>query len=241
MRELGVLVPTQRPANAARLWQAMQATCTAQTTLILGVDEDDPALGQYPPGPGYLVRGGTHFVTAWCNELAAQAAPEHAFIGTLGDDNVPLTRGWDSQVIAALREQPFAFANDEYPHRAPGVLSCHIFMRSEVRSALGYFGPPEIGHLYVDVAWMAWGIGCGYRYLHDVRIPHLHWSAGAAPHDGTYARSAARQAQDLAAWHAYSRREGPGGLNGDITALGGTPFTRDSLARFSQALGIPEA
>lgn len=239
IRDLGVLVPSRgRPGNITRLWDAMKGTCGASTSLLVGLDADDPARDAYPAGPGYVIQDGLRYVTAWVNSLALMTLGTYRYIGHFGDDNVPETPGWDVRVIKALENQPFTFANDQYP-RAPGSLSCHIFMRSGVVRALGYFGPPEISHMYVDVAWMAWCLACGHEYLDDVMIPHRHYTLGAA-HDETYARSYARTAADLAAWHAYSRREGPGGLNGDIGKLGGAPFTAEQLAVFNRDLNIPE-
>jgi len=244
MRDLGMLVPSRgRPQNIARLWDAMKGTCAASTSLLVGLDADDPQRDAYPPGPGYVVQDGLRYVTAWVNHLALMTLGSYRFAGHFGDDNVPETPGWDERICQALGRQPFAFANDRYP-RAPGSLSCHIFMRADVVRTLGYFGPPEISHMYVDVAWMAWCLACGHEYLDDVMIPHHHYTLGAA-HDDTYARSYARTAADLSAWHAYSRRgleDGePGGLNGDIAKLGGEPFTPERLARFNADLNIPEA
>lgn len=241
LRDLGLLVPSRsRPLNITRLWQSMQETCTpGRTALLVGLDADDSQREVYPAGPGYVISDGLRYVTAWVNYLALLTYGQFRYIGHVGDDNTCTTPGWDTAVCGALERQWFAFCNDEYPTRRPGSLSCHIFMRAEVVKTLGYMGPPEISHMYVDVAWMAWCIGCGYEYLHDVRLPHRHYTLGA-PHDETYARSFARTGADLAAWHAYSRREGPGGLNDDIAKLGGTEFTRDTLARFNAMLNIPE-
>lgn len=239
VRDLGLLVPSRsRPLNIARLWESMQATCTARTTLLVGLDADDPQSEVYPAGPGYVIQDGLRYVTAWFNHLALMTYDQFTAIGTVGDDNTCETKGWDTAVLRALERQPFAFCNDEYP-RAPGSLSCHIFMRAGVVKTLGYAGPPEISHMYVDVAWMAWCLACGHEYLHDVRLPHRHYTLGAG-HDETYARSYARTAADLDAWHNYSRREGDGGLNADIGKLGGVPFTPDALALFNRNLNIPE-
>lgn len=239
MARLGMLIPTRRPRNAARLWQTMQDTCTPGTTALLyGVDADDPALGEYPAGPGYVIQDGLRYVTAWVNHLALATLGEFEAVGHVGDDNTCDTPGWDTAILDSLQETPFAFANDLYP-REPGSLCCHIFMRADVVRTLGYFGPPEISHMYVDVAWMAWGRACGITYRHDILLPHHHYTLGST-HDETYARSYARTAADLAAWHAYSRREGPGGLNDDIGKLGGAQFTGAGLAAFNQGLNIPE-
>jgi hypothetical protein len=238
MPTLGLLVPSRsRPQNIARLWERMQATCTGATTLLVGLDADDPDLAGYPGGPGYMVQDGLRYVTAWVNFMALATIGQFDFIGTIGDDNTPETRGWDSRVTDALTRQPFAFANDQYP-REPGSLSCHIFMRAEVVKTLGYAGPPEIRHMFVDVAWMAWCRACGHEYLGDVLIPHRHYTLGA-PLDETYARSTALVGSDWENWHAYSRRQGDGGLNADVEKLGGTPYTPESLREFNRNLFIP--
>jgi hypothetical protein len=238
-RDLGLLVPSlRRPGNIARLWKSMQETCTADTTLLVGLDDDDATIEGYPPGPGYVVSGGLRYVTAWVNHLAVSTLGQFAALGHVGDDNTCDTPGWDAEILKALGKTPFAFANDLYP-RAPGSLCCHVFMRSDVVRTLGYFGPPEIAHMYVDVAWMAWGLACGITYLHDVLLPHHHYTIGAA-NDATYAASAALMPPDLANWHRYARREGPGGLNDDIAKLGGEPYTPESLAAFNRDLNVPE-
>lgn len=236
---LGLLVPSRsRPGNAGRLWESMRRTCTASTTLLIGLDADDPRRDDYPAGPGYVIQDGLRYVTAWVNHLALMTYGDFDAVGHVGDDNTCSTDGWDTAILKALERQPFAFANDLYP-REPGSLSCHIFMRSGVVRTLGYMGPPEISHMYVDVAWMAWCIACGHEFLSDVLLPHHHYTLGA-PSDETYARSNARTRSDLAAWHAYSRRQGPGGLNDDIAKLGGEPFTPERLAQFDRDLNIPE-
>lgn len=240
MDDIGLFVPSRgRPQNMARLWESMRRTCTARTVLLAGLDADDPQLADYPSGPGYVVQDGLRYVTAWVNHLALMTLGGFSAVGTVGDDNTCSSDGWDTAVLRALERQPFAFANDLYPTREPGSLSCHIFMRTDVVETLGYMGPPEISHMYVDVAWYAWCTACGHEFLRDVLIPHHHYTLGAA-HDETYARSFARTGTDLAAWHAYSRRAGAGGLNSDIAKLGGTAFMPRELAEFNRKLNIPD-
>lgn len=242
MKNMLMVIPSRgRPGNVTRLAEAMAHTCAELTDLVVGLDEDDTTRAQYPDpfdtNVSYVIRPGLHKVTAWCNELAVLFADEYTFIGHFGDDNVPETPGWDTEIMEALEKTPFAFANDQYPGREPGTLCCHVFMRSEVVKKLGYFGPPSIAHMYVDVAWMAWGQACGITYLHDVLIPHLHYTTGRSALDDTYQNSYAGTGADLAAWHSYSRN---GGLNTDIEKLGGTPYTPQSLAAFNRGLFIPE-
>lgn len=238
MKDLLLAVPSRgRPGNIARLRDAMAETCQGDTTLIVGLDTDDPARDSYPKDVGRVIHPDLHKVTAWVNELTVPRAGAYRYLGHVGDDNLPQTPGWDTQLMAALEETPFAFGNDQYPTREPGTLCCHVFMRSEVVKTLGYFGPPSIAHMYVDVAWYAWGTACGITYLHDVLIPHLHYTSGRAAHDQTYAVSFAGTSADLDAWHGYSRS---GGLNADIGKLGGEPFTPRALAEFNRQLNIPD-
>jgi len=215
VNDLLVIVPSRgRPGNVARLADAMEKTCWGDTTLLVGLDDDDPELAMYPSGVLYELRTGLHQVVAWVNELAVPRTSEYRFIGTIGDDNVPRTSGWDVTMMNALEKNPFAFGNDLYPFRPPGALCCHVFCRSEVIAALGYFGPPALRHAYVDDVWMAWGLACGITFREDVIIEHLHYTNGAA-HDDTYARSQALMGADQAAYVEYCRD----GLAADIAKI----------------------
>jgi hypothetical protein len=180
VKDLLLVVPSRgRPQNIARLLEAMDETCRGDTTLVLGLDDDDPELPAYGEllkargvlGKDTEIRGGLHQVVAWVNQLAVPRAPEYRFTGHIGDDNVPRTAGWDTAIMEALGETPFAFGNDLYP-REPGTLCCHVFMRSEVIAKLGYFAPRSIRHMYcvapdtpvltADLRWVPAGkIGAG--------------------------------------------------------------------------------
>lgn len=246
MRDLLLVVPSRgRPQNISRLIDQMITTCRGDTTLLVGTDADDPTWPGYlqamdrPSSPVELLSE-THEnlrqVVAWINKLAVPRTSEYRFIGHIGDDNVPETDGWDVAMMAELESKPFAFGNDLYP-RAPGSLSCHVFTRSDVIRRLGYFGPPEIRHMYVDVAWMAWGTRCGIAYRHDVLIPHKHFTTGA-PMDESYALSQACIPPDLDRWHEYCTS---GRLNRDIQLIDpqAAPFTGPELAQFNRDLNIP--
>jgi hypothetical protein len=220
-RDLLIVVPSRgRPENIARLWAAMQKTCRANTHMIVGLDKDDPALNAYLArwphgGYGLDIQEGLHQVGAWLNELAVRRVngPGYCAVGHFGDDNLPLTEGWDVEVLRALETHPFAFANDLYP-REPGSLPCHIFMRSYVIGALGYMAPPGYRHM-VDLAWLEWGRACGIAYLDDVTIEHLHWSVGKAPMDETYTQVNGC----LVADNDYHRQYCADGLQQDIRKI----------------------
>lgn len=241
MRDLLVIVPSRgRPGSIRRLQDAMDATCRGDTTLLIGLDEDDPDLPRYlarQDHPRTLVKvlPGLRFVVAWLNALAVPRVGEYRCIGTLGDDNVPQTDGWDTAIMEALERTPLAFGNDQ-DDRPAGSLCEHVFMRGEVIAALGYMGPPSIRHMYVDPAWMAWGTACGITYLHEVNLEHRHYTVGKAPEDDSYRASTALIPSDLVAYNDYCYN---GALNADIRRLGGQEFTAASIREFNARLNIP--
>jgi hypothetical protein len=236
MRDLLLVVPSrQRPHNIARLLDCMDRTCRADTALVVGVDDDDPALGDYRGLGAELVvlSGFQGQLVRWLNRLSARAG--FRAVGHIGDDNTLDTVGWDARVMESLERNLFCFGNDLDPGRPQGSLSIHIFMQSRVVRTLGYMGPPEIQHMYVDPVWFAWGTATSIEFLRDVEIPHHHYSLGRSPVDESYGRSTGLIPRDCAAYNRYCDER----LNDDIAKLGGTPFTEEGLAEFNRRLNIP--
>lgn len=219
----------------------MDQTCRGHTLLVVGVDDDDPALDDY------LAIGGCRIVTQhglrgrlvdWLNVLSAEYAQSYRYLGHIGDDNIPSTDGWDVRVVESLAAQGdigFCFGDDLDPGRTKGSLTIHIFMTSEVVRRLGYMGPPSIAHMYVDVCWQAWGTATSLEYLPDVILEHRHYSLGKAKIDESYAASTALIPADCGRYHDYCRDT----LNDDIRKLGGRPYTPEALADFNRMLNIP--
>lgn len=238
MTDLVVVTPSRgRPQNVARLVEAMGKTRRAATQLVIGLDSDDPTILDYPSGPRYLIQDGMQrHVVQWINYLA-MAAQGASAIGHFGDDCLPLTDGWDVAVLEALEKTPFAFGNDLSIERPPGSLCTHLFMRGETHRQLGYFGPPSIQHMWVDLAWMCWGEIAGMTYLHDVIIEHLHFLEGKAGYDMSYQLSRKLVDRDLAALWAYVRDD----LNADIQKLkpGAPPVTGANFLRSTVDRGAP--
>lgn len=228
MKDLLVVLPSRgRPHNLERLYAAMADTCEGDTTLLVGLDADDQTRKDYPgepsPGPAregdvvqvqypnsqpvlqYEIRENMRsMVTGWINMLAVPRTGEYRYIGHFGDDCVPRTQGWDVQIMKALEDAPMAFGDDmEYGQRPRGSLCTHVFMRSQVIEKLGYFGPPSIKHMYVDLAWMTWGHVIGITYLPGVQIEHMHFLEGKAPFDESYQRSRQGIQEGYAALQRY--------------------------------------
>lgn len=243
VRDLAVLVPSRaRPANVIRLIESFRATCRGDTQLVIGLDADDDTIdvewSERFPDIEFVVEEGLRYVVAWINQLAVPRADQYRFIGTIGDDNVPRTVGWDVRVAESLANHHFCFGDDLYPGRATGTLCCHVFMRSEVIRALGYMGPPSIQHMYVDPVWMAWGQATSIEFLPDVVLEHMHFSALKSPSDPTYMASDALVPSDCAAYNAYCNDAN--GLRADIDRIKGAPRTPEEIAAFNFDLNIPE-
>lgn len=245
MSDLALLVPSRgRPHNIARLIGAMDATCRGDTTLVVGVDDDDPALDDYL---GFnacemVVKSGLwRQLVQWLNVLAVPRVEGYRFIGHIGDDNVPRTVGWDVRIMESLERQGdigFAYGDDLDPGRPAGSLSLTAFMTSEVIRRLGYMGPPRIQHMYVDPVWFAWGRATSIEFLPDVVLEHMHYSiSGKAPMDESYQHSTGLIPSDCTNYNDYC--EDPDGMNSDIRKLGGIPFTAESMAEFNRSLNIP--
>jgi len=221
---LAVLVPSRgRPQNIERLIEAFDRTASI-AHLMIGLDADDPELERYRQLPNrawihWHVAENTRGVVAWINLLADLYTPLYEYVGTIGDDNVPRTRLWDERVIESLARQGtgFCFADDGYELRPKGTLCTHVFLTADIIRALGYFGPPQLRHLYVDPVWMEWGQRTSIEFLGDVLIEHLHHSNGKAPLDDTYRSADANYRGDHDAFHEYYQN----GLMADVQKIHG--------------------
>lgn len=231
MPDLVVIVPSRgRPQAAADLARRCAATCTADTVLLVVVDADDPDL------PSYQAPAGTQVFFAWApaasghvgaiNFGAARALEEFQpfAVAKLDDDHRPRTKGWDTKLLAALHElgTGIAYGNDLLQgQRLPTAPA----MTADIVQALGYMGPPELGHLYVDDFWRDLGVEAGcLRYLPGVVIEHLHPLAGKAAVDEGYLRAndPAQFRRDGVAYETYKA----GRFAGDVAkvkALGSIP------------------
>jgi hypothetical protein len=74
---------------------------------------------------------------------------------------------------------------------APGSLTIHAFMRSEVIKRLGYMGPPShSGTCTSTRSGIAWGQATAIEFLPDVILEHMHYTIGGkAPLDESYQAS----------------------------------------------------
>jgi hypothetical protein len=185
MPDLVVIVPSRgRPEAVAELAHECWHTTTAETTLLVVVDEDDPTLPQYrdliPPDVPYVCGPPSAGHVAAINYGAARAIADfHPFaLGKFDDDHRPRTPGWDARYIEALNQlgTGIAYGNDLFQGRK---LPTAPAMTADIVKTLGFMGPPDLRHLFIDDFWRDLGEAAGcLRYLPNVVVEHMHPMAG---------------------------------------------------------------
>jgi len=199
-------VPSRgRPANVARLIEACEKTCRADTRLVFGFDQDDPEL---PANSMAAATGSVAWsimprmgLARWTNYLSA-LHEDARWQASIGDDMVPLTDGWDERLCEAAGPAGMAYPDDR---RRADIPEAVVISTSLVR-ALGWFCEPTLHHWYIDSVWADLGRAAGcLRFLPDVVVEHRHPNvpgSGARP-DATYSEAAAGFAADLAAYQKW--------------------------------------
>jgi hypothetical protein len=213
MRDLLIITPTRgRPDSARRLIDAVAATRTADTCLALAMDDDDRSYDDpyWESLPDWVdvIRGPRQGCPAWTNQVADMYQGGFRALASLGDDHVPETLGWDTILLGtidAMGGTGLAFGDDCLQHE---LLATAPVISADIVQALGWFMLPGIKHVYADNIWMeiAQGAGC-LRYVPDVVIRHLHWSAGTAPMDQLYAERGHLWAGDEQTWRNWQAED----------------------------------
>lgn len=213
--DLLMIVPSRgRPRNIAALCDAWDATSTGSARLLVAVDDDDPALGQYEQvcaGRGVDLTVGPRLrMVATLNKVALEHAPKHFAVGFMGDDHRPRTTGWDAHYLAALRTlgTGYVYGNDLL---AGETLPTQWAQTSDTVQALGAMIPAPVRHLWADN--QIWDLGHAIdriTYLPDVIVEHMHPLAGKAADDAGYREVNADTAFEAdrlvyAAWYENQR------------------------------------
>jgi hypothetical protein len=208
--ELLMVVPSRnRPHNAEAFWKSWQDTATTAADVCFAVDDDDPQLDAYHavcgrmPG-ARLVIGPRLRMVGTLNAVAVANADGYRYLGFLGDDHRPRTTGWDQRFCEVLSTGTgIVYGNDLLQREK---MPTAVAMTSDIVTTLGYFAPPTMVHLCVDLVWLELGKAIDrITYLPDVIIEHVHPALGKAPMDAGYedANSHERMSADSAAYFAY--------------------------------------
>jgi hypothetical protein len=180
-----VIVPSRgRPENIDRLNKAWADTGAISTQLLIGLDDDDPTIGQYH---GWCEIGPRERMAGTLNRLAVKYAPQYDYLAFLGDDHVVRTPDWDRTITTELDTlgTGIVYGNDLLQGE---TLPTAVFMTSDIVRALGWMALPGARHLFLDSAWLALGRALdAITYLPDVVIEHMHPLVGKADSDDGYA------------------------------------------------------
>lgn len=228
MADLVVIVPTRgRPAQLARLVDAVAGTTTGRADVLALVDDDDPTRGaylEYGARRGVQVMVGRRQGLVGSTNLGARLALEGdeppTYLASLGDDHLPRTLDWDVRLIKAIRglDGPgWAYGNDLLQgERLPTAWVAH----ADTVRTLGWMMLPTLQHMYPDNVVADLGRATGrLAYVGGVIIEHMHPSAGKAQVDESYAQSnrAEQYIRDQRAYDAWRDI----GMDRDVAAVAG--------------------
>jgi hypothetical protein len=226
--DLLVIIPTRgRPDSIPSIIQAWKDT-EATADLLFAVDDDDPELPGYQAHEATLMAGLPGFVVEFhygprlrlngtLNAVAVKKAPRYRYLAFLGDDHRPRTAGFDERFRICLSGGPgVVYGNDLLMGEQ---MPTAVAMTSDIVRTLGYFSPPALVHLCLDLCWLEWGRGMGrITYLDDVVIEHMHPAAQKADLDPGYieCNSPEQVSADATAYYDYRDN---GGLEADLVKL----------------------
>lgn len=216
MSLLVAIASRERPDRLRKTLTEGLRLSTAGTDFAVGVDSDDPCL----PGYEQLVReldAGTRVrwidrprdtLTGWTNKLV-KLYPGYTAYGSMGDDHVPATEGWDQGLLAAidaLGGTGIAYPNDAVQRQN---LATAVVVSARIVEALGWLCCPVMAHYWVDNVWMELGRGADcLAYREDIIVRHEHYTAGGSVQDRTYSAAlAAHWESDAAAWQEWCAQQ----------------------------------
>lgn len=211
-RDLLYIVPSRgRPANIERLRDAFDLV--HQADLLVAIDIDDPALDDYVAiadrRGGRWDVGERRRLVGTLNHIAASDATEnYRYVGFMGDDHLPRTPDWDTELVHTLDRLGaggIAYGNDLI--QGPNLPTA-VALDRRIITTLGYMAPPVLTHMFADNWWRDLGTALGtLAYLPHVVIEHLHPIAQRAEWDNGYTEVNAPAVMDAdhaayQRWHA---------------------------------------
>lgn len=215
MIDIIVDVPSRgRPHNIVRLINEWEKTTSHKSLLHVIVDADDPTLEDYLaiPAPEFMqltVQSENRGLNAVSNAAAVEDAKNCWIVGNMGDDHLPRTKDWDLRIIEALWGQSGVAYGDDLLQGEN--LPTAAFLTADLVRLLGFYAPPTLTHLMIDVFWLHLGRATFLVYLPDVIIEHMHPANGKGEFDDGYAEwnSPLMVQRDGAAWIDYLDRDWP--------------------------------
>lgn len=198
MTDLAVIVPTRsRPNNIDPIIKAWWETgAFGAADLWFVVDSDDMQIDAYSrvihghPEPRQLVMPEWMPLVPKLNFVATEFANqrEYRYLAFMGDDHLPRTRNWASNLIVDHGRNPnwIWYGRDGFQDQnKPTWWS----MDARIVRRLGRMVPAPVQHLYCDDAVKALGMKAGcLGYDETLMVEHMHPLVGKAKMDDQYAR-----------------------------------------------------
>lgn len=184
-----MLCPSRgRPEQASDLLRRFEETIALDDTeLRFVVDSDDETADRYPSDCTQVLHPPPGNMNSALN-AAALTAEGYDYLGFWGDDHRPRTPGWDELFVNQLAKVGggMVYGNDLLQGAA---LPTHIILSAGIVARLGWFGLPDLRHLYLDNTWLSLGDAAGMLYyMPSVVIEHMHPANGKAMWDANYQR-----------------------------------------------------
>lgn len=235
MADFIMIIPTRgRPGAVRELAEAFSATCTADTHLLIAVDDDDPELSGYTeavkeskeifPNIVPLVQhapGNMATALNMATEWACAAYPDAKAYGFMGDDHRPRTTSWDARYLETLVGTPGIVYGNDLIHGMN--LPTQFAVSAPVVKALGFLSPAGLRHMYIDNYWRDIGrLTNGITYVSDVVVEHMHPVASKSEYDEGYERVNAPEvfAHDAAVYEKYMKEQSDADVATILSAVG---------------------
>jgi hypothetical protein len=225
---LAFIVPSRgRPDNIRKLLQSWSETAVLKSTAIyVVVDTDDPKRPdyfraceesslqvnyiEYHPEAGVapppFARLGAILNST---SQAVLSDPDVSALGFMGDDHRPRTYAWDRKILGHLTMAGtgIVYGNDLIQGEN---LPTAVAMSSNIPSALGYFVPPGLAHMFLDNFWRDLGraLNC-LMYMPDVVIEHCHPLVEKGEWDDGYKAVNANMGPDADRYETFLREKMP--------------------------------
>lgn len=181
-----ILPSRGRAQNAARFFSAFAAT-GGSTPGVLCVDSDDQQLEAYRElalPKGWALEVAPRLGVGPTINRAFNEHPAEPWYGTMSDDAMPVTGGWDKELADAAGEEYISYCADGINDERQ---ASHFAIGGALARRLGWIILPGLVRIYGDNVISDIGRAHGLlRYLPHVRLEHWHFSNGKALIDETY-------------------------------------------------------
>jgi hypothetical protein len=174
-----IVVTRNRPGNVQRIFSMTVPVMPG----IIAIDDDQVELYsklELPDNWRVIATPPSRFGPK-NNEILAMF-PNEPFYGSLNDDMLPQSPGWDVDLVKAAGPWGIAWADDCLYRR----IGCVAFGGELIR-ALGFICCPPLLHFYNDDAHelIAAELRNG-KFCADIKVEHLHFTNGKVERDQTY-------------------------------------------------------